>query len=147
MKENAAEARRLLAEAGYPGGQGFPVLVMPVSARDPNYSYWQSWTERWFRELGIRTYLAYQTEEERKLCMKTGDYDVFPSGLIATVPDAGDMLGAFAMPEIFNGTRWVSPEIKRLMAEANNLTGLERLQRFSIGGMRGLSPWTRFERA
>jgi oligopeptide transport system substrate-binding protein len=129
LKENASEARRLLAEAGYPGGRNFPVLIMPVSARDPNYGYWQTWTERWFRELGIRTYLAYQTEEERKLCMKTGEYDVFPSGLIATVPDAGDMLGSFAMPEIFNGTRWVNPEIKRLMAEANNMTGLERLQR------------------
>jgi oligopeptide transport system substrate-binding protein len=129
LKENAAEARRLLAEAGYPGGRGFPVLIMPMSVRDPNYGYWQAWTERWFRELGIRTYLAFQTEDERKRCMKTGDYDVYPSGLIATVPDAGDMLGSFALPEIYGGTRWINPEIKRLMAEANNTTGLERLQR------------------
>lgn len=129
LKENADEARRLLAEAGYPGGRNFPVLIMPMMPRDANYGYWQAWTERWFRELGIRTYLAFQTEEERKRCMKTGDYDVCPSGLIATVPDAGDMLGVFAFPEIFSGTRWANPEIKRLLAEANNTTGLERLQR------------------
>ncbi|HEY8995804.1 MAG TPA: ABC transporter substrate-binding protein [Lacunisphaera sp.] len=129
LKENADEARRLLAEAGYPGGRNFPVLIMPMSARDANYGYWQAWTERWFRELGIRTYLAFQTEEERKRGMKTGDYDVYPSGLIATVPDAGDMLGVFAFPETFSGTRWINPEMKRLLAEANNTTGLERLQR------------------
>lgn len=129
LREDAEEARRLLAEAGYPGGKGFPVLIMPVSARDANYSYWQTWTERWHRELGIRTYLAFQTEEARKNCLKTGEYDVFPSGLIATVPDAGDMLGAFALPEIFSGTRWDNPEIKRLMAEANHTTGLDRLAR------------------
>jgi oligopeptide transport system substrate-binding protein len=129
LSENANEARRLLAEAGYAGGQDFPVLIMPVTVRDANYGYWQAWTERWFRELGIRTYLAFQTDDERKRCMKTGDYDVCPSGLIATVPDAGDMLGSFAFPEIFSGTRWINPEIKRLMAEANNTTGLERLQR------------------
>lgn len=129
LRENANEARRLLAEAGYPGGRGFPVLIMPMAARDSKYAYWQAWTERWHRELGIRTYLAFQPEDVRKLCLKTGDYDVYPSGLIATVPDAGDMLGAFAYPEIFNGTRWVSPEIKRLMAEANLTTGAERLVR------------------
>jgi oligopeptide transport system substrate-binding protein len=129
LREDANEARRLLAEAGYPGGKGFPVLVMPMSVRDANYGYWQAWTERWHRELGIRTYLAFQTEDERKNCLKTGDYDVFPSGLIATVPDAGDMLGAFALPEIFSGTRWNSPDIKRLMAEANNTTGGERFSR------------------
>ncbi|HEX2860230.1 MAG TPA: ABC transporter substrate-binding protein, partial [Lacunisphaera sp.] len=127
LEENADAARRLLAEAGYPGGKGFPVLIMPVSVRDANYDYWQAWTERWHRELGIRTYLAFQTEEERKQCLKSGDYDVYPSGLIATVPDAGDMLGAFALPEIFSGTRWDSPEIKHLLAEANNTTGAERL--------------------
>lgn len=129
LREDADEARRLLAEAGYPGGRGFPILIMPMSVRDANYGYWQAWTERWHRELGIRTYLAFQTETERKDRMRTGDYDVFPSGLIATVPDAGDMLGSFAVPEIFNATRWDSPEIKRLLAEANNTTGLERLQR------------------
>lgn len=129
MRENADEARRLLAEAGYPGGRGFPVLVMPMSVRDANFGYWQTWTERWHRELGIRTYLSFQNDTGRKERMRTGNYDVYPNGLIATVPDAGDMLGAFALTEIFSGSRWTSPEIKKQVAAANLTTGLERLAR------------------
>jgi len=65
LREDADEARRLLAEAGYPGGRGFPVLTMPVSPRWRTYSYLQDWTDRWYRELGVRTYLAFESDEER----------------------------------------------------------------------------------
>jgi oligopeptide transport system substrate-binding protein len=127
FREDADEARRLLAEAGYPEGRGFPVLLMPVSVRDRSYSHYQAWTESWHRELGIRTYLAPQTEEGRKASMASGEYDIMPNGLIATVPDAGDMLSAFVWPEMFSGSRWSNPAVKQLMDDANNTTGLERL--------------------
>ncbi len=127
LSENAEEARRLLAEAGYPGGRGFPVLIMPVSPSWQGYTYLQVWTERWYRELGIHTYLAYEKEDERRRRMATGDYDVFYNGLLATVPDAGDMLATFAMPGVYNATRWANPEVNRLIAEADCKVGAERL--------------------
>jgi len=127
LREDAAEARRLLAEAGYPDGRGFPVLVMPVVPAWRGYTYLQAWTERWYRELGIRTYLAYEKDDERKARMKSGDYDVFYNGLQATVPDAGDLLGTFAMPGVYNATRWENPTVTKLLAVADNKTGAERL--------------------
>lgn len=127
LHENADEARRLLAEAGYPHGKGFPVLVMPVSPRWRTYTYLQDWTDRWYRELGIRTYLAYAGEAERMQGIKEGTYDIIFNGLIATVPDAGDMLGAFAWPGVFNATAWSDPEVNQLLREANSESGAERL--------------------
>jgi len=127
LQEDAGEARRLLAEAGYPGGRDFPVLIMPVSPRWRSYSYLQEWTDRWYRELGVRTYLAYQSDEMRSRGLKEGAYDVIFNGLIATVPDAGDMLGAFTLPGLFNATGWSDPEIHRLLREADRKTGSERL--------------------
>lgn len=127
LKEDANEARRLLAEAGYPGGQGFPVLVLPVEPSWRGYSYLQAWTEQWYRELGIRTYLAYERGEQRKLRMKTGDFDVYYNGLLATVPDAGDMLGTFALPGVYNATYWENPSVTRLLQQADCQEGRERL--------------------
>jgi len=127
LREDADEARRLLAEAGYPGGRGFPVLVMPVAPGWWGHSYLQAWTERWYRELGIRTYMAYEKDSDRKARMKTGDYDVYYNGLLATVPDAGDLLATFALPGVYNATRWENPEVTDLLAKADRKTGAERL--------------------
>lgn len=127
LRENADEARRLLAEAGYPGGRDFPVLILPVNPRRENYAYVQAWTERWHRELGVRTYLAFETPEKRKRRVEQGDFDVAFNGVIATVPDAGDLLSIFAHPERFNAAHWRNPEITRLMTEANQKAGTERL--------------------
>lgn len=127
LREDVDEARRLLAEAGYPAGKGFPVLVMPVSPRWRTYTYLQDWTDRWHRELGIRTYIAYVGDEARMQGIKDGTYDIIFNGLIATVPDAGDMLGAFAWPGVFNATGWSDPEVVRLLREADSKSGAERL--------------------
>jgi ABC-type transport system substrate-binding protein len=127
LHENTDEARRLLAEAGYPDGKGFPVLVMPVSPRWRSYTYLQDWTDRWHRELGIRTYVAYVDDAARMQGVKEGAYDIIFNGLIATVPDAGDMLGAFAWPGVFNATGWSDPEVVRLLREADGKSGAERL--------------------
>jgi oligopeptide transport system substrate-binding protein len=127
LREDAGEARRLLAEAGYPGGEGFPVLVLPVAPAWKGYTYLQAWTDRWYRELGIRTYLAYEREPSRRARMASGDYDIFYNGLLATVPDAGDMLATFTMPGVYNATRWANSEVTRLLAGADRKTGPERL--------------------
>lgn len=127
LREDAAEARRLLAEAGYPGGRGFPVLRMPVVSRWIDNAYLQAWADQWYQELGIRTYLALESDEKRKSHLAAGDYDIYVNGLLATVPDAGDMLGTFAQPGVFNGTRWLNREVVQMLAEADRRTGSERL--------------------
>jgi len=127
LREDADEARRLLAEAGYPEGRGFPVLIMPVSPRWRTLTYLQDWTDRWYRELGVRTYLAFENDEVRARRQKQGAYDVVFNGLIATVPDAGDMLAAFTLPGVFNATCWSDPEVNRLLREADRKTGSDRL--------------------
>ncbi|WP_157772198.1 peptide ABC transporter substrate-binding protein [Lacunisphaera limnophila] len=128
FREDAAEARRLLAEAGYPGGRDFPVLILPVNPRRDNYPFLQAWTDRWFRELGVRTYLAYEPSDKRTSRVRSGNFDVAFNGVIATVPDAGDLLGIFAHPERFNAPHWMNPVNTQLMAEANRKAGAERLE-------------------
>lgn len=127
LRGDAAEARRLLAEAGYPGGDGFPVLILPVDPDRENFAYYQAWVECWHRELGVRTYLAFAPLARRWRRIERGDFDVKVSGLVATVPDAGDLLSIFAFPERFGLPQWSNPEIVRLMTEADRRSGPQRL--------------------
>lgn len=127
IREDAAEARRLLAEAGYPGGRGFPVLVMPMDPALESYPYLQAWAEDWHRELGVRTHLAFAPLTRRRESIARGDYDIKLAGLVATVPDARDLLSIFAEPGLFGAHSWADPEITRLMAEADRQGGQTRL--------------------
>jgi len=127
LHEDADEARRLMAEAGYPNGKNFPVLRLPVSSVWRSFPYLQAWTDRWYHELGVSTYLEPAKDEDRMKRFNDGDYDVFLNGLIATVPDAGDMLGTFAMPGVYSASHWEEPKVRELLAEADRKTGNERL--------------------
>jgi ABC-type transport system substrate-binding protein len=51
FQQNAAEARRLLAEAGYPGGRGFPTFTIMTSHDDP---YVRAVVRTLHQNLGIR---------------------------------------------------------------------------------------------
>jgi oligopeptide transport system substrate-binding protein len=127
FNEDAAEARRLLAEAGYPAGKGFPVLRMALPLWMEGNPYPAACGERWFKELGIRTYVAYESPAKRNERINAGDYDVIYGGLIATVPDPADLLTSFTMPAEYSETKWRDEETIRLMAAANHKTGAERL--------------------
>lgn len=127
LQEDAAEARRLLVDAGYPGGQGLPVMVMTLSLRQRSDPYPRVWADRWYQELGIRTYLAFEPPAQRGARLTAGNYDIVPNTLIATVPDPGDLLSIFLWPEELSGTKWSDPEVVRLLNKSNALTGVERL--------------------
>jgi oligopeptide transport system substrate-binding protein len=128
LREDADEARRLLAEAGYPGGKGFPVLTMALPLWAESDPYPAAWVEDWFRELGVRTHMAYEAPvPQMKRVMDTGDYDVAYGALMATVPDAGDMLSTFLWPIQFSQTKWVDKDVVSLLNLANSQMDTERL--------------------
>ncbi len=125
--ENPAEARRLLAEAGYPGGKGFPVLRMSLPLwmdGDPRPT---ACSETWFKELGVRVYVSYEESEARTKRLNAGDYDLIYGTLIGTVADPADLLTVFSMPLEFSETKWRDDEAIRLLTEANSKLGAERL--------------------
>jgi len=127
LQEDPAEARRLLTAAGYPGGKGFPVLQMPMPLWMEDSPYAVMASERWFQELGVRTYVAYEAGEAHVKRLNAGDYDVITGSLFATVPDAGDLLSTFMMPETYSESKWHDDETIRLLADANAKSGAERL--------------------
>jgi len=127
LQEDAKEARRLLAEAGYPGGKGFPVLNMALTTLSSGDPFPPAWTESWFENLGVRTHISYETMEARDRRMTSGDYDVIYGTLIATVPDIADLMSGFTWAPEYSNTKWVDPEMTTLLTRANALAGPERM--------------------
>lgn len=128
FSEDPAEARRLLAAAGYPGGRNFPVLRMSLPAwieSDPRPGICR---DQWFKELGIRVYISYERFEVRNKRLNAGDYDLIYGTIAATVADPADLLTLFTMPVEYSETRWRDEEILRLLAQANHRTGAARLE-------------------
>ncbi|MDI1320476.1 MAG: peptide ABC transporter substrate-binding protein [bacterium] len=128
LKENADEARRLLAAAGYSGGKGFPVLDLSLPLWETSDPYPATWTEQWYRELGVKTHLVYEPGPVRSKRMTAeGDYDVFYGTLLATVPDAGDLMSGYLWPSEYSVNKWSDKEVVRLLTAANTKTGAEHL--------------------
>jgi len=125
--EDAEAARRLLAEAGYPGGKGFPVLRMSLPLWMEGNPYPAACSECWFKELGIRIYVSYESPSARSDRLDAGNYDITYGSLVATVPDPADLLQVFTMPIDYSETKWRDDEAIRLLAAANHKVGAERL--------------------
>ena len=80
-------ARRLLAEAGYPEGEGFPSLEILFNTSENHRLIAEAIQEMWRRELGISVLLLNQELrvylENRKLI----DYQICRSGWVADYLD------------------------------------------------------------
>lgn len=127
IDEDAAAARKLLATAGYPGGAGLPVLqlLLPLSMKGNPHP--DAWCERWFQELGVKTQVAYEARPQFSQRREAGDYDLVYQTLVATVPDAADLLDYFTWPQNERSTMWADGEVRALLSQAEVKHGSERL--------------------
>ena len=117
---NLDEARRLLAEAGYPEGRGFPeVSLKYVSGRGGKMTA-EVLQGMWKTSLGINVGLS---NEEWKVFLTTrrkGDFDMATSAWIMDFPDAGNFLESFISSSPNNDSKYNNPEFDSLMKKAEN---------------------------
>ncbi len=110
------EARRLLAEAGYPEGKGFPRLDILYNTHEMHQTIAEVIRKQWQRELGISistrneewaTYLASQRQ------MK---YNISRRGWVGDYADPNTFLDMFVTDSEQNSTGWSNAEYDRLIA-------------------------------
>lgn len=76
------KARELLAEAGYPNGEGFPVVKLLINRNEQQRLVAQSIAAMWRAALNIQTEVVIQNWEDYELTIKAGDYDVVRRGVV-----------------------------------------------------------------
>lgn len=120
FREDLTEAKRLLAEAGYPGGKGFPAVELLTSVNSLNRQVLAEVIKSWERNLGITSIrpleVDFRTFMERK---RQGQFAIARGGWIGDYPDALTFLETWVTGDSFNDSRYSNPEFDALMTQAH----------------------------
>lgn len=112
------EARRLLAEAGYPGGRGFPVFEISYNTHETHQMIGQWVRKQWQRNLGIR--VRTRNEEFATLLsnQRSLNFDVSRLAWVGDYPDPNTYLNMYITGGDNNRTGFSSAEYDRLIEGA-----------------------------
>jgi oligopeptide transport system substrate-binding protein len=121
LRGSVADARRLLAEAGYPSGNGFPVLTMVVRATQDETLFGEAAQAMWQENLGVNIkiqVLEAQAFKAFEQAIKRQPYDLFNVSATADIPDPW-IYHNFMMGTDFFSSRWRNGGYTELLARAN----------------------------
>jgi oligopeptide transport system substrate-binding protein len=113
-------ARRLLAEAGFPGGAGFPRFeyLFDTSSRLQEQIAVELQV-MWQRELGVQPELRKMEWKTYLVAQGELDYDVCRSSWMGDYNDPNTFLDMFMSNNGNNRTGWTDPRYDELMRQAN----------------------------
>ena len=125
-----ALGRQLLAEAGYPGGRGFPSVSYLYDAASGggllNQKVAVELQQMWLEQLGIRVELKQMEKRVYLVAQNHLDYDLSRSTWLGDYNDPNTFLDLFRGDNGNNRTGWKNPRYDALMREANRQTDLNR---------------------
>lgn len=116
---NPEEARKLLAEAGYPGGQGFPRMTLMFSSDSPAMSKTAEIVRRqWQRELGIEVELEGIEITVFGARLHSHDFAISAGDWYGDYGDISTFTDLFRSSSENNNPDWRSPEYDALVDKA-----------------------------
>ena len=111
-------ARRLLAEAGYPDGKGFPLTTFLYNESQQNRDIAVELQAMWLQHLGVKINLALQEWKVYLNSLSSLDYGIARSSWVGDYPDPNTFLDMFVTGNGNNRTGWSDPTYDRLIADA-----------------------------
>lgn len=110
-------ARQLLAEAGYPGGKGFPSIELLYNSGEEHRTMSEAVQQMWLKNLGIRVELVNQDWKVYLASRKQGKYTIARASWIGDYMDPGTFLELFVKDGGNNFTGWSNPRYSQWLKE------------------------------
>ncbi len=82
LEHDVNKAKELLAEAGYPNGDRFPVIRLLINRNEQQRIVAQSIAAMWRATLNIETEIVIRNWDEYEAAIKANDYDIVRRGLV-----------------------------------------------------------------
>ncbi len=118
LRFDVKEAKRLLAEAGYPGGKGFPKLSILYNTTEQHKQIAVIMQRMWKKNLGIDIGLKNQEWKVYLKSQRSLDYEISRSGWIGDYADPNTFLDMFLTGGGNNNTGWSNRRYDELIAMA-----------------------------
>ena len=124
------KARQLLAEAGYPGGSGLPVIEIMYNDLDLHKTIAERVQQLWREHLGIKTSLRGLEWNTYLASQDKLDYTVCRAGWVGDYPDPNTFLDMWTSFSGQNQTGWSNARFDELIAEAGREGNAENRMQF-----------------
>ena len=87
LEKDYDRARKLLEEAGFPDGEGFPMVRLLINRNEQQRVVAQSIAAMWLDVLNIETEIIVKPWDEYTAAINAGDYDVVRRGIVMQTTD------------------------------------------------------------
>lgn len=121
-KEDPELARKLLAEAGYPNGEGFPTITILYNTSEGHKKIAEAIQQMWKKELNINVELENQEWKVYLNSQRSLNYMVSRSGWIGDYVDPNTFLDMYITNGGNNNTGWSNAEYDALIEKAKQTT-------------------------
>ncbi len=124
----AEEAQALLAEAGYPNGEGFPNLEIMYNTSEGHKNIAEAIQEMWKQNLGIDVTLTNQEWAVFQTSRIEHNFQIARAGWVGDYSDPMTYLGMLMPGGTNNYSQWDNEEYATLLEESKTAAGQERFE-------------------
>ncbi len=87
LVSDAARARELLESAGYPNGEGFPVIRLLINRNETQQRIAKAVARMWKANLNIETEIVVMEPDQLAAAKEAGDFDAIRKGVVMPTPN------------------------------------------------------------